>query len=358
MILRAYDKVSKQSFAVKAIEKQPMAIRAMLPQLYNEARVHSRVASECRHCAQVYAVAEDHAYLYMVLELHPRGSLTVALSTTPAVSEAVSAPWMDQVARALHFLHQRGIIHRDVKMDNLLLAADNSVKLTDFGWCAYISDAPVDLCGTPEFVAPEVRRGEKQTEKIDSWALGMLLAQLLLGRVPRQPDFPDHASGPARNLLAGLWRPSVQERFSMEDVLQHPFLRCQHNRPEGPPHAATLSHPELCVYQERLPFRGAGGRCEEQAATTKSHEVLLLVENLIGNTAVLINEARKVAGVQVPERRTDHYVFSKNEVSTALQPSPKPRSVLPSPIPVRRMNGSPVDSLALIDRNQGGLAHC
>jgi len=330
--MHVWDTVARQSFALKAIEKHPYAVRAMLPQLYHEVRVHSSVASECQHCVRVHAVAEDQSYLYMVLDLHPRGSLTWALSAAPAVSEAVAAVWMEQAARALYFLHQRGVVHRDVKLDNLLLAMDGSVKLTDFGWCAYLSDAPVDLCGTPAFVAPEVKKGEGQTEKIDSWALGMLLAQLLLGRAPRQPEFPEKASRLARNLLAGLWRPCPQERFSMVDVLDHPFL-WQYRQPGG-------NNREPCLLLRPSP--------SSPRPSLRQSEALRELDLRTMEKVKQEERERRCADVSLESGGAQS--APKKEILGAARPHPNPRPVLPSPIPIRRVAGSPVERLGLLDK--------
>jgi len=211
-----------KNYALKVIEKQPLEIRNMLPQLHRERRVHRYIASDCEHCVRAQDVFEDATHLYMLLEYHPRGSLLQVVAGQ-LIPENIAAGYCKNVAQGLQFLHDKGVIHRDIKLDNLLVA-DGSVKICDFGWCAYVSEEPNNLCGTPEFAAPEVLRGEKQTPKVDSWALGVCLVQLLLARSPRGAEIPAEISGQAQSFLTGLFAPAVANRFSMAQSLAHIFL--------------------------------------------------------------------------------------------------------------------------------------
>jgi len=234
VVLHLRENSNGKSFALKAVEKKPLALRGMLPQVQREIHVHSKIATECPECVKVHKAFEDEEYFYMLMELHGRGSLSRI--TGGRVSEPQAASWTEQVARALLFLHERGIIHRDLKLDNLLMATDGSIKLTDFGWCAYEDDKPTDMCGTLEFAPPEVTNKIPQTHKVDSWALGMLLARIVLGEMPRgrgdmqrwADSLPQYASRQARQVLGKLWKQEPDERLAMHEFLAHPFCYICH----------------------------------------------------------------------------------------------------------------------------------
>ncbi|CAK0808930.1 unnamed protein product [Prorocentrum cordatum] len=100
--------------------------------------------------------------------------------------EQEAAPIFVGVASALDHLHQRGLLHRDVKAENVLLCTGGVAKLADFGWCAELSDrdARKTFCGTLDYLSPEMLRGEEHNHAVDIWAMGVLLYEMLAGHTP------------------------------------------------------------------------------------------------------------------------------------------------------------------------------
>ena len=92
-----------------------------------------------------------------------------------------------EVLLALEHLHSKGVIYRDLKLDNIVLGADGHIKLADYGLCKSgiktESDTTTTYCGTPEFMAPEILKDTKYTRAVDWWTLGVLLYEMLVGEV-------------------------------------------------------------------------------------------------------------------------------------------------------------------------------
>jgi len=154
---------------------------------------------------------------------------------------------MYQLLMALEYLHKRDIVHRDLKLENLLLKKHGAleIKLADFGLSkVYTGEAMQTACGTPYYVAPEILQGEGYDYKIDTWAAGVLLYVLLSGRLPfsgdtdvelfrailetdliwKKPQF-DTVSAEAKDLIIKLMNKDPSKRYDATQALEHVFLK-------------------------------------------------------------------------------------------------------------------------------------
>lgn len=122
----------------------------------------------------------------------PKGDLYALLKKKGCLTEDECRCVMKQVLSGLQYLHEHGIIHRDIKLENLLIAEDGRLKITDFGISKDIRhEAAQTICGTPMYVSPELLNGKEYDQKTDIWSAGVVLYSLACGFQPFRPGDED-----------------------------------------------------------------------------------------------------------------------------------------------------------------------
>ncbi|XP_026715992.1 serine/threonine-protein kinase N3 isoform X2 [Athene cunicularia] len=190
-VLLAQYKATGKLYAIKALKKKDIIRRDEIDSLNCEKRIFEVVnSSDHPFLVNMFACFQTPHHACFVMEYTPGGDLMMR------IHEDVFPEYMAQfytacVVLGLQFLHEKKIVYRDLKLDNLLLDAEGFVKIADFGLCKEgigFGDRTNTFCGTPEFLAPEVLTDISYTRAVDWWGLGVLIYEMLVGESPFPGD--------------------------------------------------------------------------------------------------------------------------------------------------------------------------
>ncbi|XP_057185018.1 microtubule-associated serine/threonine-protein kinase 2 isoform X4 [Triplophysa rosa] len=204
-------KDTKQRFAMKKINKQNLILRNQIQQAFVERDILT--FAENPFVVSMYCSFETRRHLCMVMEYVEGGDCATLLKNMGPLPVDMARMYFAETVLALEYLHNYGIVHRDLKPDNLLVTSMGHIKLTDFGLSKVglmnmttnlyeghiekdareFSDKQV--CGTPEYIAPEVILRQGYGKPVDWWAMGIILYEFLVGCVPFFGDTPEELFG-------------------------------------------------------------------------------------------------------------------------------------------------------------------
>ncbi|RZB77480.1 serine/threonine-protein kinase PLK4, partial [Asbolus verrucosus] len=226
--------------AVKMIDKKLMQAAGMVKRVEQEVSIHYRLKHPS--ILELYTFFEDANYVYLVLELCYNGELRQYIKRK-ALTESEVSSIMKQVVEGMKYLHTHNILHRDISLSNLLLTKDMQVKIADFGLATQLSrpdEKHLTMCGTPNFISPEVATRSSHGLEADVWGLGCMLYNLLVGSPPFDTHgvkntlnrivsanyhLPSHLSVEAKDLIIALLQKNPKDRIKLDQILDHPFIK-------------------------------------------------------------------------------------------------------------------------------------
>ncbi|KAF9930464.1 Serine/threonine kinase [Linnemannia zychae] len=187
-VMLAEEKKGGELYAIKALKKDSIVQHDEVESAKSEKRIF-QVANKERHpfLTTLHSTFQTPTRLYFVMEYVKGGDLMMHIQNDRRFGERRAKFYGCEVLLALQYFHQNNIVYRDLKLDNILLTMDGHVKIADYGLCKEnmgYGATTRTICGTPEFMAPEILEEVPYGRAVDWWAYGVLMYEMLLGRAP------------------------------------------------------------------------------------------------------------------------------------------------------------------------------
>lgn len=234
---------NQRFYAVKVLKKVQVVKMKQVEHTNDE----RRMLGEVKHpfLITLWGTFQDAKNLYMVMDFVEGGELFSLLRKSGRFPNPVAKFYAAEVTLALEYLHSRNIIYRDLKPENLLLDRHGHLKITDFGFAKRVPDKTWTLCGTPDYLAPEVVSNKGYNKSVDWWSLGILIYEMLCGYTPfwdggspmkiyenilkGKVKYPPHINAEAQDLLERLITHDLTKRLGnlyggSQDVKNHPWF--------------------------------------------------------------------------------------------------------------------------------------
>ncbi|CDO92314.1 unnamed protein product [Kluyveromyces dobzhanskii CBS 2104] len=229
-------------YAMKVLKKNTVVKLKQVEHTNDERNMLSVVSHP--FIIRMWGTFQDSQQLFMIMDYIEGGELFSLLRKSQRFPNPVAKFYAAEVCLALEYLHSKGIIYRDLKPENILLDKNGHIKLTDFGFAKYVPDVTYTLCGTPDYIAPEVVSTKPYNKSVDWWSFGVLIYEMLAGYTPFYDSntiktyenilnapvkFPPFFHSDAQDLISKLVTRDLSQRLGnlqngSEDVKNHPWF--------------------------------------------------------------------------------------------------------------------------------------
>jgi len=236
-------KATSNFYALKTLKKASIIKMKQVDHIVSE----KSILQTLKHpfIVNMYGSFHDNRYIYMVLEYIIGGEFFTHLRKAGRFDNDASCFFGACVAAIFEYCHSKNIVYRDLKPENILINADGYVKLTDFGFAKVIEHRTYTLCGTPEYIAPEVLLNKGHGKPVDWWTLGILIYEMIVGYPPFVDEdpmgiyqkilsgkivFPKMFDKNAKGLVKKLLTADLGKRYGnlkngVEDIKQHKWFK-------------------------------------------------------------------------------------------------------------------------------------
>ncbi|KAI3636608.1 hypothetical protein MIR68_005297 [Amoeboaphelidium protococcarum] len=366
-------------FAAKVVPKVSLKSEKSKQKLFTEIKIHQNLKHP--NIVRFKQVFEDSSNVYMILELCENKTFVEMIKKRRKLLEAEARYYMKQLLDALTYLHQKRVIHRDLKLGNLFLSGSMDIKVGDFGLATivkYDGERKKTICGTPNYIAPEILfdREHGHSFEVDLWSIGVILYTFLVGKPPFQTKdvkeiyrnirennyvYPEGCgiSAMSKDLISSLLSSKPSDRPTIQEIFDHPWF--QLNIPKHIPASALLTVPELFATNQMAMFNKLQIQNMEtpSAAVSKRMQVMSIQREAAVRRTPLSDLKNKQSPLVVAVR--DVQVTATKPVTSQsplwnVQKMQKENVVVApkeSVTPVHNITGTPASSLARMSIKSG-----
>ncbi|GMR39913.1 hypothetical protein PMAYCL1PPCAC_10108, partial [Pristionchus mayeri] len=234
------EKANETLLALKILWKSQIAQYNVSHQLKREIEIQHHLSHP--NILRCFCYFQDGTRVYILLECAERGELFKHLKTHVRLEEAETAKYIGQLSDALAYCHDKSVLHRDIKPENILLDGNGNVKLADFGWSVHNTARSNrhTICGTPDYLPPEMISSNTCSTTVDNWAVGVLMYECLMGKTPFAGgneshmldrikrcrfNYPVPVSNEAKQLMSRLITLDYAKRANMAKVAVDPWIQ-------------------------------------------------------------------------------------------------------------------------------------
>ncbi|XP_028830890.1 serine/threonine-protein kinase PLK4 isoform X2 [Denticeps clupeoides] len=322
--------------AIKTIDKKAMQKAGMVQRVINEVEIQCRLKHPS--ILELYNYFEDSNYVYLVLEMCHNGEMSRYLKERmkPFTEEEVRH-FMHQIVKGMLYLHTHGIMHRDLTLSNLLLTSAMNIKIADFGLATQLklpNEKHFTMCGTPNYISPEVATRSAHGLESDVWSLGCMFYAFLTGRPPFDTEtvkrtlnkvvlgdyqMPTNVSPEAQDLIHQLLQKNPTLRPSLSTVLDHPFMTGQSGpfRDLGTGDGGSIDSGIATISTSSNTTGGGGNNCNSRLQRKARHVIGQALPNRMAPMAGSSQDAGM--GHWLPPHNERHSRVGRGKVPPPLE---------------------------------------
>ncbi|CDO64407.1 cAMP-dependent protein kinase catalytic subunit [Plasmodium reichenowi] len=242
VILATYKNGNYPPVAIKRFEKCKIIRQKQVDHVFSERKILNYINHP--FCVNLHGSFKDDSYLYLVLEFVIGGEFFTFLRRNKRFPNDVGCFYAAQIVLIFEYLQSLNIVYRDLKPENLLLDKDGFIKMTDFGFAKIVETRTYTLCGTPEYIAPEILLNVGHGKAADWWTLGIFIYEILVGCPPFYANeplliyqkilegiiyFPKFLDNNCKHLMKKLLSHDLTKRYGnlkkgAQNVKEHPWF--------------------------------------------------------------------------------------------------------------------------------------
>ncbi len=240
---------TKNLYAIKSLKKESLIKRNKVNYLITELNIYKKLSKKpCPYIVSLRYAFQNDNYIFMIFDFLQGGEIFYHMNTKGTLSEDSIRFYASEICVAIGYLHDMGVIYRDLKLENLCLDTKGHVYLIDLGLCTdevfSYSSGSKSYCGTAEYLAPEILKSLEHGLAVDWWAFGILLYEMFVGEHPWSSNgddeeeiadkilnkdlvFPMYLKGTLRDLITKLLNHDPKQRLGSKgtkEVMDHPFF--------------------------------------------------------------------------------------------------------------------------------------